>query len=260
MDGNTANKTYPRSSDPTYNQQIAIDAVGATTITVNVGASPIVNHTVTNATYDPIGGDLVLTIGAHTLAIGESIKIATGSLTFSCDQGGTVGNGSYPRATGANTSDGEDYAYDTAVEITAASETTITVNVNGGQGAVTNTNAHTFVSATPNGIQSGGNYTHTFVSASANSVSEGGGLAYINSLATVTDGTYEEGENIRVYKFGYKDRGGLGFFTPGNTVKGHKSGAKFSCKGANSGLRWLYTNALTGTFQNREYILSLIHI
>ena len=49
MDGNTATKTYPRSTDPVSGQNIAITAVTTDTFTVNVGASPIVNHDVTNA-------------------------------------------------------------------------------------------------------------------------------------------------------------------------------------------------------------------
>ena len=38
-DGNRSQKTYPRASDPAYNTAIAITAVTATTITVNVGTN-----------------------------------------------------------------------------------------------------------------------------------------------------------------------------------------------------------------------------
>ena len=54
------------------------------TITVNVGASPIVNHDVTDATYDNNAGVLVLTIGSHTLTAGTSVKMANNSLSFTC--------------------------------------------------------------------------------------------------------------------------------------------------------------------------------
>ncbi|BCU94076.1 MAG: hypothetical protein CM15mV4_0410 [Caudoviricetes sp.] len=49
MDGNTATKTYPRSTDPSSGQALNISGVTTDTITVNVGGSPIVNHDVTNA-------------------------------------------------------------------------------------------------------------------------------------------------------------------------------------------------------------------
>ena len=41
--GNTSNETYPRPSDPASGNSVSITAVTATTITVNVGASPVVN-------------------------------------------------------------------------------------------------------------------------------------------------------------------------------------------------------------------------
>ena len=84
MDGNTATKTYPRSTDPVSGQTIAITNTSTNTITVNVGASTIVNHDVTNATYDNSTGVLVLTIGNHNLTAGTSVKIAANSLSFTC--------------------------------------------------------------------------------------------------------------------------------------------------------------------------------
>ena len=59
MDGNTATKTYPRSTDPVSGQTISITNTSTNTITVNVGASPIVNHNVTDATYDNNTGVLL---------------------------------------------------------------------------------------------------------------------------------------------------------------------------------------------------------
>ena len=56
MDGNTEIKTYPRSTDPASGANLAITATTTNTFTVNVGASPIVNHDVTDATYDPATG------------------------------------------------------------------------------------------------------------------------------------------------------------------------------------------------------------
>ena len=37
-----------------------------------------------DATYDPFMGILVATIGSRTLDVGETIKIATGSIVFRC--------------------------------------------------------------------------------------------------------------------------------------------------------------------------------
>ena len=121
MDGNTATKTYPRSTDPVSGQTIAITNTTTNTITVNVGASPIVNHDVTDATYDNNTGVLVLTIGSHTLTAGTSIKIANGSLDFTCENDNNTSTKSYPRPS--------DPYYDTAINIDSVTSTTITLNV-----------------------------------------------------------------------------------------------------------------------------------
>ena len=121
MDGNTANKTYPRSTDPISGIATAITGTTTDTITINVGASPIVNHDVTDATYIPSTGVLQLTIGSHSLTTGTSVKIANGSLTFTCDMDGNATLHSYPRPS--------DPFYDTAINIDAVTSTTITLNV-----------------------------------------------------------------------------------------------------------------------------------
>ena len=120
MDGNTATKTYPRSTDPVSGQTIAITNTTTNTITVNVGASPIVNHDVTNATYDNSTGVLVLTIGSHTLTAGTSVKIAK-SLSFTCENDNNTSVKTYPRPS--------DPYYDTAINIDSVTATTITLNV-----------------------------------------------------------------------------------------------------------------------------------
>ena len=133
MDGNASNKTYPRASDPAYQTAVNITAVTGTTITLDVGTSPIVNHDVTNATYDPATGVMVLTIGAHTLTAGTSIKIAANSLTFTCDADGNATQHTYPRS--------GDPAYSTAINIDSVGADTITVDV-GIPGTVTATCAN----------------------------------------------------------------------------------------------------------------------
>ena len=121
MDGNTATKTYPRSTDPVSGQTISITNTSTNTITVNVGASPIVNHNVTDATYDNNTGVLVLTIGSHSLTAGTSVKIANGSLSFTCENDNNTSVKTYPRPS--------DPYYDTAINIDAVGADSITLNV-----------------------------------------------------------------------------------------------------------------------------------
>ena len=259
-DGYNTTHSYPRPTDPVAGEAIDITAVTGTTITVNVGISNPgtayprgpKNHTVSNATYDPAGGDMVLSIGAHSLQVGDKIKlapesitfecpaaigvhqfqsgvnnaisgggqqftavtgttynpntgemvleigshslttansiqIADGGVTFRCDADNYATDHAYPRATdpasgenlaitnvsattisvdvGAASSNnqssypranGNDYAYNSELTISAITTGSITVNVNGGQGAISINSVHTFVSATPNGVSSGG--------------------------------------------------------------------------------------------------------
>ena len=75
MDSNATNHTYPRTTDPASGQYLEITSSTTDSITVNVGASPIVNHQVTDATYNPTTGLMELTIGAHNLTAGTSIKM-----------------------------------------------------------------------------------------------------------------------------------------------------------------------------------------
>ena len=121
MDGNSSSKTYPRASDPASGATLAISATTTDTFTINVGASPIVNHDVTDATYTPSTGILQLTIGSHSLTTGTSIKIANGSLTFTCASDNHATPQSYPRPS--------DPFYDTAINIDGVTSTTITLNV-----------------------------------------------------------------------------------------------------------------------------------
>ena len=114
MDNNDSYHTYPRSTDPVYNKSVKITGKTSNTITVNVGSTPLASHNVTDATYDTTSGNMQLEIGSHTLQIGESIRLQPESLTFSCAFNGATGAAAekaYPRATGANTNTGADYAY-----------------------------------------------------------------------------------------------------------------------------------------------------
>ena len=174
MDGNISNKTYPRPSDPLADLWVDVENITTNTFDVYVGNSPQETFSVTNATYSPTSGDLVLTIGDHHLQVNESVKLVADSLVFTCDYNGdgNTTQKTYPRAAGsaATGTGGSDYVYDTAITITAVTGTTITLNVNGGQGAITDTTAHNFVltASAQNCVISGGQHTHAFSSAVAN--------------------------------------------------------------------------------------------
>lgn len=96
-------------------------------------------YTPTNATYDPITGVFVATIGTHNLEVGDFIEIQPGSITFEC--GSPAQEISHPRF--------GDPAYKTPVKITAVTATTITCNVGNAGGY---TGAHTFISAETDAI------------------------------------------------------------------------------------------------------------
>ena len=101
MGRNATTKTYPRpGNDPIAGQNINITSVTDYSITVNVGASPLVEHNVSNAVYDPLTGSVALTIGAHTLTTGTSIKLKDEGLIFKCTKDNNVTTHAYPRASG----------------------------------------------------------------------------------------------------------------------------------------------------------------
>ena len=97
MDAYRTEHTYPRTSDPIAGIFTDITTTTTDTIGFNVGASPIVNHSVTTATYNASTGVMALTIGAHTLKTGTSVKIAEESLTFDCSRDGYATDHKYPR-------------------------------------------------------------------------------------------------------------------------------------------------------------------
>ena len=83
MDGNGTTKTYPRTGkDPISGQNVQVAAATTTSITINVGTSPLVDHNVSNAVYDYASGNLALTIGNHSLTVGTSIRLKEESLIF----------------------------------------------------------------------------------------------------------------------------------------------------------------------------------
>ena len=109
---------------------LSITAVGST------------QHTVTNAVYTASNGRLVLTSAGHGFANGDYIKVADGSLTFTCDLDGNTAQKAYPRA---------NYDYPSGRWLQISNVTTDTFEINVGNSSYTGD--HTFVSATANGIE-----------------------------------------------------------------------------------------------------------
>ena len=192
MDGQTVTKTYPRTTDPAYDQELTVSATSATTITLDVGTTSNTQHTATNGAYDPATGLMTLTIGAHSLAVGTSVRIADASLTFQCQKDQYATDHSYPRST--------DPAYQTAVTITNVTSTSITLDV----GISPDTSTHRWkpgFTAT-NAITSGGNYAHTWGGGVATGAIQVGGTYYNPNngelILTVTNHGFSNGDKIKI--------------------------------------------------------------
>ena len=99
MDEHSTVHSYPRVSDPFYNEPLRITARTSTTITVNVGKSPELTHDVTDGTYDPATGDMTLTIGNHLLVVGQTVELTTSGLQFQCAMDNYATDHAYPRST-----------------------------------------------------------------------------------------------------------------------------------------------------------------
>ena len=109
--------------DPGYDHVFASASTNA--VTANTGAQ----FTPSDATYDPVTGNLVLFINGHGLTGSNTVTIATGSISFTCSKDDYRTNHAYPRAT--------DPAAGQTLSITSFNTNSITVNVgkNVGTGA-----------------------------------------------------------------------------------------------------------------------------
>ena len=177
-DGHATKHSYPRATDPASGNPLTATVGGDNKVlTVNVGASPLVFKSVvagagaeatsydsrtgdlvlnvgsnhgflapttlnapTAATYAPSTGVLRLTINSHGCSVGDYIKIADGSVTFTCARDNHTTTHSYPRST--------DPVSGVWLPIHQVSTNRIWVNI----GQSPDTSAHTFSSATA-GIQ-----------------------------------------------------------------------------------------------------------
>ena len=100
-------------------------------------------YTPSAGSYNPVTGDMTLTVGNHSMRVGESVTIADNSLTFTCAQDNHQTDHTYPRAT--------DPYSGKKVIITATTATGFTCNV----GVSSNVTAHLFKSATSNAVSEG---------------------------------------------------------------------------------------------------------
>ena len=173
-DQHASQHSYPRPSDPAYGNPLNVTSHTSSAphkITVNVGVSTFVNVGVTTATYNPSTGDLVATVGAghtilgpsshtvttctytpttgvlrltvpsHGFSNGDMVRILDGSLSMTCDYDSHATTHTYPRTS--------DPASGKWLRITNVTTNTFKVNV--GNAGITS--AHTFVSATSNGLE-----------------------------------------------------------------------------------------------------------
>ena len=151
-------KSYPRRKDPSDQKWLSVTGISTNQFSVNVGTSPLVYHSPTSGSYDPFTGLMTVDIGSHTLAKGTSVKLKTRAFKFTCALDNHATFHYYPRKSGIS---GPDPAYNTAVKITATTDTTVTLDV----GKSSNQSEHIFISASANSVISGGDYLHTFENA-----------------------------------------------------------------------------------------------
>ena len=114
-------KTDTTITDSTYPAGVHTFVSGVTNaITAGGGASGTFTAA-TGTTYNPATGDMVLEIGSHSLTTDNTVTIANGGVTFTCDADNNTLETAYPRASAPSSG--------TALPIIAYTATTITVNV-----------------------------------------------------------------------------------------------------------------------------------
>jgi len=121
QDSNATTHAYPRPTDPAYQVWLEVISVPSTTrFTVQVlGSTPSTNTTahtyssgvtesitrggqqfdVTMSTYNPISGELTMTIGPNSLSNNDKVKIRENSIIYSCTMDYNMTEHPYPRST-----------------------------------------------------------------------------------------------------------------------------------------------------------------
>ena len=186
----------------------------------------------TGTTYDPLTGNLVLTIGSHSLTTSNKITIADSGVIFTCDADNHGSNHAYPRST--------DPASGQALSITAVTGTTATVNVGAVRGASAVISggdyAHTYVSSLAGVAFTGGNYRHEFVSAATNSVHVG---SWTGTKLTPNDVSYNAVTGNMTMKFASAH----GLVAGSNTVGIATGGIVLTCDRDNHATNHAYPRA-----------------
>ena len=170
--GVTGTDAAPLYDHVAYNEPVRVTAVTSNTITVNVGnanghannhtlvsaevdcidsnalyfsdpAKVLKSYTPTDSTYDPVSGEMIITIVDHDLTTDDHIELNPLSFEFSCNTGivTVAGTDFHPRI--------GDKAYKLPLKISATTANTVTVNC-GNAGAYANTN--TLVAADPGAV------------------------------------------------------------------------------------------------------------
>ena len=178
QDANGSEHSYPHKGDPAYGTTVGITAVGTTT------------QNVSSASYDAVSGLVTInTSGAHGLSTGNRIKLATGSLRFTCTQDNNGSNHNYPLST--------DPAADKWLIVSVVDSDTFTCYV--GVAAIANQYTHTFVSAVAGAVikqdgqvtvnvgasPAGQQYTHTFIGSAPDSITSAGSIDCVHDVTDI---------------------------------------------------------------------------
>ena len=121
MDGDDAEKSYPRVGiDPFALRGYDVTATTANSITIQGGISgPNKYFQPSAADYNPVTGEMVVTVGQHGLGVGRGVVLEDNSFTFTCALDGNVEQKTYPRP-------GQDPFAGKSIAITAVGSTSHT--------------------------------------------------------------------------------------------------------------------------------------
>ena len=208
--------TYPRTADPSSGRYLPVTVIGSSGFTVNVGTSTFVNYDISNAIYNPNNGNLDLTIGAHTLRKGTSVRLNQGSLTFTCAKDSNATNHAYPRPdTVAHTAQTASYNTFTGnMEVTTTSDH----GMRNGDWIKLNDNSLSFSCTYGSG-------THTFVS---------GALTASGVSFTATDAAYNPSTGVMIIDIGTHT------LSAGDSIQIDNGGITFTCDADNNATQHTY--------------------
>ena len=157
-DDHLTDHPYPRITDPIAGLRVPILATTTNTVTINVGISSDTSlHKFKSSTPNSV-------TWKHNIKVGQSVKLAQNSFTFTCTMDGNTAQKTYPRAS-------DPAGQNKNVRVDQVSDTTFTCNV--GKSSASDQYAHTFVSASANAV--------TFIDV------QSGKSPYIQGVTTIGD-------------------------------------------------------------------------